>query len=174
MGGAVAMLLAQRHPDLVSAIVFAGTALQWSDSTRDRLVWRGMSLFEVALRNGTGDGLVARIAREAIEESPHLAAYEAWASGEFHRGYPADLAGAGRALAAYDGRPMAAIFDLPAAVVVTTQDRMVAPARQRALAEAVGGRIFEVEADHSAFFTRSAEFAAAVRAGVDHVVGVEG
>jgi pimeloyl-ACP methyl ester carboxylesterase len=169
MGGAIALLLWHRHPALVAGIVFSGTALEWRDSVKDRLVWRGMSVFEVVLRNGTGDGLVERVLRETVEECPTLEPYRAWVTGEFHRGHPADLAGAGRALSNYDGRPLAAGIDVPCAVVVTTRDQLVAPAKQRRLARATRAHVFEVDGDHLAPFNRGPQFAAALRAAIDHV-----
>jgi pimeloyl-ACP methyl ester carboxylesterase len=170
MGGAIALLLCHRHPALVAGIVFSATALEWRESAKDRLVWRGMTIFEVALRNGTGDGLVERVLRETVEDSPTLESYRAWVTGEFHRGYPADLAGAGRALSTYDGRTLAADVDVPCAVVVTTRDQLVPPRKQRRLAQATRARIFEIDGDHLAPFNRGPQFAAALRAAVDHVV----
>ncbi|MDQ3945992.1 MAG: bifunctional adenosylcobinamide kinase/adenosylcobinamide-phosphate guanylyltransferase [Actinomycetota bacterium] len=172
MGGAIAMLLSHRHPALVAGIVFSGTALEWRENLKDRLVWRGMSVFEVALRNGTGDGLVERVLRDTIEECPALEPYRAWVTGEIHRGYPADLAGAGRALSTYDGRPLAAGVDVPCAVVLPTRDHLVPPAKQRTLARATRARIFEVDGDHLAPFNRGPAFSAAIRQAVDHVMGV--
>src|SRR2546423_292033 len=63
MGGPIAMLLHHRHPGLVAGMVFCGTALEWKESPRERILWRGVSLLEVALRSGTGEGIVARVIR---------------------------------------------------------------------------------------------------------------
>jgi pimeloyl-ACP methyl ester carboxylesterase len=169
MGGAIALLLHHRHPQLVAGMVFCGTALEWKDSARDRLVWRGMSLLEVALRSGTGEGLVARVLREVVDGSPELEALEPWVRGEFHRGYPPDLAGAGRALSTYDGRPLAPDVDVPCAVVVTTSDETVRPERQYELADALGAEILTLDGDHFAPFTRGPAFAKAIRNAVDLV-----
>ncbi|MDQ3945968.1 MAG: alpha/beta hydrolase [Actinomycetota bacterium] len=169
MGGAIALLLWHRHPALVAGMVFSGTALEWRASAKDRLVWRGMTVFEVALRNGTGDGLVERVLRETVEECPTLGPYRAWLAGEFHRGYPTDLAGAGRALSTYDGRALAGDVDVPCAVVLTTRDQLVPPRKQRHLAHATRARVFEVDGDHLAPFNRGPQFAAALRAAIDHV-----
>lgn len=169
MGGAVQMLLHQRHPDLVAGMVFCGTALEWKASPRERAVWRGMSLVEAALRSGTGEGIVARVLREVIDGSPDLEALEPWVTGEFHRGSPPDLAGAGRALAAYDGRPLAPDVDVPCAVVVTTTDQLVRPEKQYELADALGADIFTLEGDHFSPFTKGPAFAKAIRSAVDRV-----
>ena len=169
MGGAIEMLLHDRHPDVVAGMVFCGTALEWKDSPRERIVWRGMSLLEVALRSGTGEGIVARVLREVIEGAPELEALEPWVTGEFHRGSPPDLAGAGRALAPYDGRELAPEVDVPGAVVVTTTDQMVRPEKQYELAEALAADIFTLDGDHFAPLTKGPAFAKAIATAVDRV-----
>jgi hypothetical protein len=150
-------------------MVFCGTALEWKDSPRERIVWRGMSLLEVALRSGTGEGIVARFMREVIDGAPELEALEPWVTGEFHRGSPTDLAGAGRALATYDGRSLAPDVDVPCAVVVTTTDQMVRPEKQYELAEALDADISTLDGDHFAPFTKGPAFAKAIGAAVDVV-----
>jgi pimeloyl-ACP methyl ester carboxylesterase len=170
MGGAIALFLHHRHPDLVAGMVFCGTALEWKTSPRDRILWRGMSLLEVALRSGTGEGIVARVLREVIDGSPELEALEPWVRGEFHRGYAPDMAGAGRALSAYDGRPLAPDVDVPCAVVVTTADEMVRPESQYELADALDADIITLDGDHFAPFTRGPAFAKAIRSAVDRVM----
>jgi pimeloyl-ACP methyl ester carboxylesterase len=169
MGGAIAMLLHHRHPELVAGLVFCGTALEWKATARERLLWRGMSLLEVALRSGTGEGIVARVLREVIDGSPDLEALEPWVRGEFHRGYAPDLAGAGRALSTYDGRSLAPDVDVPCTVVVTTTDEMVRPEKQYELADALAAETFTLEGDHFAPFTKGPAFAKAIRIAVDHV-----
>lgn len=169
MGGPVAMLLHHRHPDAVRGLVFCGSALEWKESARERIVWRGVSLLEVALRSGTGEGLVTRVLREVMEGSPELEALEPWVRGEFHRGYAADLAGAGRALSTYDGRPLAPDVDVPCCVVVTTTDQLVRPEKQYELADALGAETVTLHADHFAPFNRGRAFAKAIRTAVDQV-----
>jgi pimeloyl-ACP methyl ester carboxylesterase len=169
MGGAIAMLLHHRHPQLVAGMVFSGTALEWQATPRERVVWRGMSLLEVALRSGTGEGIVARLLREVIDGATDLETLEPWVTGEFHRGSPTDLAGAGRALAAYDGRPLAPEVDVPCAVVVTTTDQMVRPEKQYELADALDAEILTLDGDHFSPFTKGPAFAKAIRTAVDGV-----
>jgi pimeloyl-ACP methyl ester carboxylesterase len=169
MGGAIAMLLHHRHPDVVAGMVFCGTALEWKSSPRDRVLWRGMSLFEAALRSGTGEGIVARVLRDVIDGSPDLEPLEPWVRSEFHRSSAPDLAGAGRALSAYDGRALAPEVDVPCAVVVTTTDEMVRPETQYELADALDAEILTLDGDHFAPFTKGPAFAKAIRSAVDRV-----
>jgi pimeloyl-ACP methyl ester carboxylesterase len=173
MGGAIGVRLAARHPQLVEGLVLSGTALQFHDNLRDRLLWRSMTLFEAGLRAGTGDGVVQRFVRDAIEECPDLEPFEGWITGESHRGYPTDFAGAGRALADYDGREAAAGISVPCAVVVTQRDHLVRPESQYELAAALQAPVFLVDGDHFAPLLRRTEFARAVVDAVDSVVGAE-
>lgn len=54
-------------------------------------------------------------------------------------------------------------------MIRTTRDRLVPPAKQDQLAEAVRASVFDLDADHWANFNRGADFAAVIRAAVDDV-----
>ncbi|MDP8974775.1 MAG: alpha/beta hydrolase [Actinomycetota bacterium] len=171
MGGAVAMLMWQRRPDLVGGLVLAGTALEWRSRPRERVLWRSLVLLDVVLRSGGGDGLVQRYLREAMADSPDVGELRAWVGGELKRGYFRDLAAAGRALADFDARPFAPSIDVPCATVVTTSDRLVPPDKQRALTMAIGAQEFPVDGDHDAPLVRAKDFAAAMADAVTAVAG---
>jgi len=167
MGGPVAMLLARRHPGAVAALVMQATALEWRHTTRERLVWRLLSVFELGLRLGTGAGLAERMLREAVEARPELGVHRPWLAAEFRRGLARELADAGRALSRYDASPWAAQLGLPAVVLVTTGDRLVRPAKQRQLAEALHAQVIEIEADHDLPLVNGADYARLTRLAVD-------
>jgi pimeloyl-ACP methyl ester carboxylesterase len=172
MGGPIAMLVWQRHPHLVAGIVLEATALEWRASVRERLVWKTMGALEYVLRIGPSRGLVERALREAVDQAPDLAPYRPWLKAELRRGDPGDLADAGRALGEYDARPFAKKVDVPAAVVVTTKDRLVRPRKQRQLAAAIpGARTFELAGDHDASLVSPADFAAVTVAALTDVMG---
>jgi pimeloyl-ACP methyl ester carboxylesterase len=150
MGGPVAMLLAQRHPDLVAGLVVQATALEWSGEWRERARWRSLALMELAIRMGTGESIVARVLRDITHHRPELLPLRPWLASEFRRGDAAAITQAGRALASYDGRPWASSLGLPAVSVVTSRDRMVPPHKQRTLATALRADVIELDADHDA------------------------
>jgi 3-oxoadipate enol-lactonase len=159
MGGPVALLLWHRHPNLVNGLVLEATALEWSTSRAERLQWRAIGMVGLLLRWPTGRIALLR-AMGGVESLPRsLLTYRSWAEGEFRRNDPMEMAEAGRALAAFDARPFAASVDVPSAVVVTTRDRLVPPARQLALAEAIGATVFRIDEDHSAVALRPDEVA---------------
>jgi len=167
MGGPVGLLLARRHPGLVTALVMQATALEWHQTARERAVWRLLPAFGLGLRLGAGSALVDRVLRHALAESPGLDDCRPWLAAEFGRAKAGDLIPAGRALGRYDARPWAGQLGLPAVSLITTRDRLVRPARQRELAEALHARVVEVDADHDLPVSKAAEYADLTRRAVD-------
>jgi pimeloyl-ACP methyl ester carboxylesterase len=172
MGGPIAMLLWDRHPELVRGLVFEATALEWRATRRERAVWRLMAAVEWFLRLGRPKGLLERALRDATRSAPELEPLIGWLRAELRRGDPEALADAGRALGAYDGRPIAPRVDVPAAVVVTTRDRLVRPKKQRQLARSLPGAVtFDLEGDHDVCLVRGPAFAATTVRAITDVLG---
>ena len=169
MGGPVALLVASRHPQRCAALVLQATALEFHTGTGERALWRGMRVVEAALRHGRGDGVVQRILREAIDREPSLAPLRPWLAGEFRRGHVPSIIDVGRDLSQFDGRSLAATFDLPAIVVVTANDRLVPPHKQRALAAALHAPMLELGGDHDSCLVNGTEYGAVTRAAIDDV-----
>jgi 3-oxoadipate enol-lactonase len=171
LGGAVALLLWQRHRELVAGAVLGGTAAEWRATPRQRLLWRSLGVFELALRVGTGDGFVQRYLHYAVGKSPEVADLRAWVGGEFKRGYPQDIAEAGRVLAHFDARRFVDAIDVPCCSLVTEHDRLVRPREQWALAEALGAPAVTVDGDHDAPLVHPARFGSAMAEAVEIVAG---
>jgi pimeloyl-ACP methyl ester carboxylesterase len=174
MGGPVGLLLARRHPGKAAALVMQATALEWRRTARERMVWRLLSVLELGLRLGTGAGLVERLLRQAIEEAPELDIHRPWLAAEFRRGLARELADAGRALSRYDAEPWAGQLGLPAAMLITTSDRLVRPAKQRELAEALHAHVIEVDADHDLPLVNGDEYARLTKLAVDTAAAAAG
>jgi len=169
MGGPIAMLLWRRHPHLVDGLVFEATALEWCASRRERWIWKTMAFVEWFFRSRHRSSVVDRALLRAARVQPSLAAHRAWFRAELDRGDPREIADAGRALGSYDARLFAGDVDVPAAVVVTTRDRLVRPRKQRALAAATRAEVFEVRGDHDVCFIDGPAFAATTCAAVSAV-----
>ena len=163
MGGPISMLIWRRHPELVNALVFEATALEWRASRRERWLWKTMGTVEWFFRSSRSSSMIDRALREAIFVQPELGRHRAWFKAELGRGDPREIADAGRALGDYDARPFAGRVDVPTVVVITTKDRLVRPKKQRALAAATRATIVELAGDHDAPFMKGDEFAKATR-----------
>jgi 3-oxoadipate enol-lactonase len=169
MGGPIAMHLWHRHHDLVAGIVLEATALEWKTALEDRLRWRFLVLLDRMLRSRRFHRWIARYLREEVHANPELEPYVPWVLAEMRRSDPNAIVQAGRALREFDARPFAPGMDVPAAMVITTDDHAVRPKKQRALAKAVRAKVFEIHADHDATIAAARPFAALTREAVDFV-----
>jgi pimeloyl-ACP methyl ester carboxylesterase len=174
MGGPISLLLAQRHPELVAALVPQATALEWRGTFYERLVWKGLALWELGRRVGTFDLFVERVIREAVKFAPEVEPYAPWLVAEFRRGFASWLAEAGRALSEFDARPFASSLSLPAVMCVTTTDRLVRPRKQYQLAEALSAQVIEIRGDHGVPVLRSSRYAQATVEAIDRVATAAG
>ncbi len=154
MGGPVTQLLAKRHPERVGGFVLCATALDWSDRSQ-KVFWRAMGGLRLVL------GLFPTGAwRTGLRLAGTPSAQSAWVAGELSRGSARDLAEAGRELGRFDSSGWAGTLTPPAAVLVTTKDRLVPPRKQHALADALGVAPHLLEADHDACSVDAARFVA--------------
>ncbi|MBT3247975.1 MAG: alpha/beta hydrolase [Actinobacteria bacterium] len=152
MGGAVAQLLARRHPGLVKGLVLCATATRFAESSREKWDHRVMSflapfaLFFPSLMWK----LVERITKSrggtlGIGDPE----FDAWANQEVKSGQLHRILEAGGALGDFDSSSWVGDLAVPTAVVSFTEDTVVAPFRQEALVAALSDpTIFEVPADH--------------------------
>jgi hypothetical protein len=72
----------------------------------------------------------------------------AWLHAELIRHDPKAIAEAGRELSRFDSRPWLAPLDVPAAMVLTSRDDAVPPAKQLELAGALHARVFDAPILH--------------------------
>jgi len=165
MGGPVSMLLARRHPEVVSGLVVQATALDWRNTWRDRLLWRVLPIAGSWLRTKGYRRLLNRAVPRVIGArpggGPHpVQSYIPWLVSETSRNDPFVMVEAGRALSDYDARPWAATLGVPAGSLITTADRLVAPRQQQALATALGAEVRVLRADHFAALSHPEAYAA--------------
>src|SRR4051794_33772178 len=170
MGGPISLLLWHRHPELVAGLVLEATALEWRANASDRMRWWGLVALEWFLRSRLSRWWNRKTVRKMADGNPAIEGYLAWITAEARRGDPAAITEAGRALSQYDARPFAGAVDVPTAVVLTTDDKLVKPRRQMALAEATQAEIVELHGDHFAHWAAAADFAKATVAAVEAVV----
>ena len=158
MGGAIAWLMARDAPELIQGVVACATSHSWQDPGM-KVLWRTMGALRLVLGLAPENVWRLMLRQGGYPDS----AATTWVAGELTRGSARDLAEAGRELSRFDGRPWLGDLDVPAAVIVTTKDSAVPPARQRELAELTGARTFDVAGTHVAVTEQPDAFNAALR-----------
>ena len=138
MGGPVAQLIWQRHPDRVAGLVLAATAAQFA-MTPGEARW-----FSAIAGVGTASRVVPDRARRRVRDRLLRGRHDdtptgRWAESEVKLGDPRAILEAGGELGRHDARSWLPSIDVPATVLVTARDRIVPPARQRAMADAIPG-----------------------------------
>lgn len=153
MGGAIAQLVARHHPQRVSGLVLSGTAQHWQDRETQR-AFKALGLLGFALSVAPRATYRAGFRRAGIKDSERTA----WLLGELMRHSARDIAEAGRELGRFDSRPWVGDLQPPVAVVLTTRDELVAPSKQRHLAQATGAQVFEVALSHMELSWRGPDY----------------
>jgi pimeloyl-ACP methyl ester carboxylesterase len=169
MGGPVTMYLAHRHPDLVNGVVLQATALEWRSTLIERVRWKTVRMLGPIVRSWVFPSWLRAGLRRMAADQPALLPYVPWLAGEISRNDAMHLVHAGQALSRYDAREWAGLVGKPAAVLVTTQDRLVKPRKQRQLATALHASVRELHGDHLAPWMQPTEFAELTAALVQHV-----
>lgn len=160
MGGPVAQLLWHRHRAKVAGLVLCATAHRF----------RGLEPFR-----DLGPAVARRIqAAAARRRRPQLpSGVGRWVAAELRRTDRRAAVMAGIALSRYDAEPWIGQIDVPHAVVVTTEDATVTPARQRRLAEALPDPIVvEAAIEHTGCVTRPERFVPALLTALDGLMSV--
>jgi pimeloyl-ACP methyl ester carboxylesterase len=153
MGGAIAQLVARDHPDVATGVVLSGTAQHWQDP-ETRRTWRAMGLVGLSLSVAPRSLWSHGLRRAGLADGERTA----WVHSELMRHSAGDIAEAGRELGRFDSRPWLPAVKVPIAVVITSRDELVPVYKQRELAAAAGGPVFEVPIRHMEVVTRGAEY----------------
>jgi pimeloyl-ACP methyl ester carboxylesterase len=153
MGGTIAQLMARDHRDVVGGVVLSGTCQHFQDP-ETRRIWKWMGVVGLTL------GIAPRRFYSTGFKSAgiKLDLRTAWWLSELMRHQARDIAEAGRELGRFDSRPWLGSVKLPAAMVLTSRDTAVSPAKQRELAAAIGATVYEAAIDHLELTNRAAEY----------------
>ena len=145
MGGLIAQLLWQRHPQRVSGLVLGATARNFRGNRAAASGFTALGAMAAASRLVPGP-LRAGAARRVIARRPGISD---WARDQFQAGDPRMVLEAGRAIGTFSSHLWIGDVEVPTAVVVTEHDRVVPPARQAKLAAAIpGATVHPAPIDH--------------------------
>lgn len=163
MGGPIAQLTWHRHRDKVRGLVLCATSRNFAGKPGEKMAFglmTGASAMARAVPKSMRVALRERVTGGRFDgDSPQ----GRWARSEFDRSDGRMLLEAGQALGRYTSHEWIHEVDVPTAVVLTLYDRLVAPHRQRKLAESIpGARIFPVAGDHVVCSTNPERFVPAL------------
>ena len=148
MGGPIAQLLWHRHRSLVNGLVLCATSRNFRGNPRESAMFSLVPFLTAGLRFTPGVARRAVMSRVLETRMPDVQARD-WILDELRSGDPAAIAEAAGAISRYSSHEWIGEVDVPTTVVVTEQDRLVPPHRQRRLAEAIpGARVVSVAGDH--------------------------
>lgn len=164
MGGAIAQLVAHEQPDVVEGVVLSATAQHWQDP-EIRRSFQAMGVLGLSLSLAPRAFWRLGMRRAGIPEDERTV----WVQSELMRHSARDIAEAGREIGRFDSRPWLRSIAAPIAVLVTTRDQIVPVRKQRELAAAAGGPVFESAIDHLDVTTRGPEYNPALLEALDAV-----
>ncbi|HJW70353.1 MAG TPA: alpha/beta hydrolase [Candidatus Binatia bacterium] len=168
MGGPIAKLCWSRHRDRIRGLVLCATANHFMRPEARGVasaVFPGMivtaRLIPGFFRNRIIDGMTRGLPQGERRDRVRR---------EMENTDPATVMQATRALIRFSSHDWAAGIDVPTAVVITTEDRLVPPIRQYRLAASIpGAKIFEVAADHLACVRAAGRFVPVLLAACEYV-----
>jgi 3-oxoadipate enol-lactonase len=161
MGGMVAQLVYRRHAPMVSGLVLCATARNVLGSPMEKLAALALPPTAAAIRwNPLLQPVSAELLGLTLLGPVDDPASATWARAQLRRTPLGTALSAIQAVCEFSSHSWISQVDVPTAVVVTTQDRIVPASRQRKLAGAIpGASIHEVDADHAVCITAPQVFA---------------
>lgn len=168
MGSLVTQLAWRQHPDRVAGAVMCASTSRFTLADRDARAVK------------VAAGRIARVAaarrRAALAGAPgpkhEYADDNRWAVGHFRTTSASEIAGAAAVISRFDSSGWIAGMDVPAAVVVTAQDRLIPPQHQHRLARLIPhATTYEVDAGHASCVMRADRFTPALLAACASVAG---
>lgn len=136
MGSMIAQRVWRQHPDRVAGLVLCATNDRFRNSPSEVAFHQGMEVSMAALRGLAHSRTARRAARTASRLLDTDDIHE-WALAEFRRTSPWAVMQAVASIGRHHSTPWLPRIDVPTAVVVTTKDRVLPAARQRALADLI-------------------------------------
>ena len=164
MGGLIAQLMWHRHSALVAGLVLCSTARNMSGSPWEQSASLMMpGLVTAAMWMPAVIAMRADLVGTALLDSEYEPAQRQWALSEMRRTSLVDALSAMQAVSEFTSHTWIGTVDVPTAVIVTRQDRVVPPKRQWKLAHALpAATVVEIDGGHDVFLHAPAQFGAAV------------
>jgi 3-oxoadipate enol-lactonase len=164
MGGMVAQLLWRRHRALVAGLVLCATARNVRGSPIERFMSMTLpAIISTMQWNPAAHAITSQVLGENVLGPIADADTRAWARAQLTRTSLSNALSAVQAVSGFTSHEWIGEVDVPAAIVITTEDRLVPASRQRRLAAAIPhAKVVEVAADHGVCVKAPEAFGSAI------------
>jgi pimeloyl-ACP methyl ester carboxylesterase len=172
MGSIIAQRCWRQHPVRFGGLVLAATTDHFRTTGRERVFHQGMELGMGALRTLSRSRVISTTGRVTADLLLDPTDMHEWALAQWRSTSPWAVAQAVAALGRHHSTPWLSRIDIPTAVVVTTRDHVIAPARQRAIAARIPGTtVHEADCGHAGCVLQADAFVPAFLEAVDVTMG---
>ena len=143
MGGPVAQLLWQRHPQMLSGMVLTATGAEFFPGNRERYAFVALAQILAGTTRASTvarwlpQTLVRRLLGGPVPTDPTGNPMAGWARREMSKHDLRMLMEAGHALATYSSKNWIHRIDVPTSVLITTKDSAINPTAQFRMAKAI-------------------------------------
>jgi 3-oxoadipate enol-lactonase len=164
MGGLIAQLMWRRHPRLVAGLVLCSSSRNVSGGPWERSASLMMpGLVAAATWMPLTRAIGADVIGTALLDQECAPEQRRWALSEMRRTSLVDALSAMHAVTGFSSHTWIGSVDVPTAVVITGDDRVVPPRRQWKLARALpAATVVQLDGGHDVFLHSPARFGAAV------------
>lgn len=150
MGSIIAQRVWRQHPNRVAGLVLCATTDRFRSSASERVFHAGLEMAMIGTRQVSRSRTAVRSARVFAEALAFDSDLHDWAIREFRSTSPWAVGQAVAALGRHHSRPWLAKIDVPTAVLVTNDDKVVPPGRQLDLARQIpGATVHDIDAGHA-------------------------
>jgi 3-oxoadipate enol-lactonase len=159
MGSITAQRVWRQHPDRTAGLVLCATTDRFRSTPSERLFHAGMEIAMLGTRQVSRSRTAVRSARVFAEALDMDSDLHDWAMREFRSTSPWAVGQAVAALGRHHSRPWLSRIDVPTAVVVTNEDRVIPRRRQLEVARRIpGATLHDIDAGHACCLMESETF----------------
>lgn len=160
MGSIVAQRVWRQHPEKVQGLVLCATTDKFQLTPQERFFFAGMGAAMAGARGLSRSRTAVRAARAAAQAADlEPSDLQEWALREFRSTSPWAVGQALAALGRHHSRPWVGKIDVPTAVVVGSNDRVIPSDRQIGLARAIpGATVHDFDGGHAACVLEAESF----------------
>jgi 3-oxoadipate enol-lactonase len=150
MGSIIGQRVWRQHPDRTAGLVLAATTDRFRTTGPERMFHAGLEVAMLGTRSVSRSRAAVRSARVFAEALDLDSDMHDWALREFRSTSPWAVGQAVAALGRHHSRPWLSTIDVPTAVVVTNDDKVVPRRRQLDFARRIpGATVHDIDAGHA-------------------------